>query len=104
MKVGSLTEELHAVQRELKDTKNSLWYQKEKLSESQRENGSIKRELIHAVDEYEKLKESALSLLECPCHSDENPNTPTKMKLKGILKKPGPRGLGVLRSVENLVD
>lgn len=104
MKLGSLQEELHAVQRELKETKTSLWYQKEKLSEAQCENGSIKQELVHAVDEYEKLKESALSLLECSYHSDENASTPTRLKLKGILKKPGPKGLGVLKSVENLVD
>lgn len=102
--VGCLKEELHAAQSELKDAKTSLWYQKEKLSEAQRENTSLREEMAHTVHEYEKLKESALSLLDQSSLSDENVSTPTKVKLRGILKKPCSKGVGVLRSVENLVD
>ena len=102
--VDCLKEELHATQNELKDTKTSLWYQKEKLSGAQRENTSIREELAHTVHEYEKLKESALSLLDQSSLADEKVSTPTKVKLRGILKKPCSKGVGVLRSVENLVD
>lgn len=102
--VDRLKEELHAAQSELKDTKTSLWYQKEKLSGAQRENASIREELAHTVHEYEKLKESALSLLDQSSLADEKVSTPTKVKLRGILKKPCSKGVGVLRSVENLVD
>lgn len=102
--VDCLKEELHAAQSELKDAKTSLWYQKEKLSEAQRENTSLREEMAHTVHEYEKLKESALSLLDQSSLSDENVSTPTKVKLRGILKKPCSKGVGVLRSVENLVD
>ena len=102
--VDCLKEELHAAQSELKDAKTSLWYQKEKLSEAQRENTALREEMAHTVHEYEKLKESALSLLDQSSLGDENVSTPTKVKLRGILKKPCSKGVGVLRSVENLVD
>lgn len=102
--VDCLKEELHAAQSELKDAKTSLWYQKEKLSEAQRENTALREEMAHTVREYEKLKESALSLLDQSSLGDENVSTPTKVKLRGILKKPCSKGAGVLRSVENLVD
>ncbi len=105
--VTAMKEELLATQHELKQSKVELKHQKQQISAMDREGSATKQELARIAEQYEKLKESMLSLLE---HSGEATGsagaamtTPTKKRLKGILKNsvsgPGP---AVLKPVENV--
>ena len=102
--LNTVKDQLIMVKAELRSTKTALNYQEQKLSEANREKKLVRDELDTVTEQYETLRESALSMLE-RSEPQENkgenalPLSASK-KLKGILKNPGKQR--VLQSVENV--
>ena len=94
-------DKLIMVTAELRSTKSALTYNEQKLSDIQREKKATQNELETVTEQYETLRETALSMLEQSTpQKDENAMSLSKSKkLKGILKNPLKQI--ALKSIEN---
>lgn len=92
-------------QRELKQLNLELNQQKQQVVQLEKECSATRQELARTTEQYGRMRESMLSLLE-PVSGEATGDTmtvstPTKRKLKGILKNVGP-GSVVLKPVQNV--
>ena len=97
--LNTVKDQLIMVKADLRSTKSALSYQEQKVSETQSEKKLIQDELETVTEQYDSLRESALSMLEQSApQKDENADyISNSKKLKGILKNSK-----ALKSVENI--
>ena len=104
--VSTMKEDLFTAQRELNQTRVEIKHQHHRGEESERAYFVGQQELAQTTEQYDKLRESIMGLVEqagAPGSENAAPSTPTKTKLKGILKNAS-TGQSVLKAVQNLKE